>query len=475
MKNIHNTKISAGILLVLVSILSSCEKWLDIKPQTEIESDVVFESEAGFQDALTGVYISLQDSILYGQELTYGLVDVLSGQYKPFTQSQNYYGASTYNYSEEQFINTSAQIFSKMYNAIANLNNLIGNINQRGQSLFSGSNYHVIRGEAYGLRAMVHFDLARLYASSMLAEGATKRAIPYMDTTGIVVKPRLTTTQLLAHVIEDLLVAENELLQGDPIVPGNEGYATTYLRSRNYKFNYFAVKALQARVYLYAGDKEKALLAARSVIESGLFPWTSAGEIATATETSRNKIFTQELIFELAATRLGLRANTRFDPDSPGSLLEFSSEFTNLFNVDLDYRARYVAQNILGTARYYSIKLTQPEGAFGGFTNRMPILRKSEMYYIAAECLAETQPSAAVDYLNEVRANRNIEALSSTLTAAQIQNELALEYRREFFSEGQVFYFFKRKNITAIPGLAIPMSESTYVLPLPDNELIYGQ
>lgn len=463
------------LLFILGLSLSSCEKWLDIKPQTEIESDVVFEKEIGFQDALTGVYITLTDQSLYGQEMTFGLLDVLAGQYRPFTQSQTYYGASTYNYNEETFISRSERIFSNMYNAVANLNNLIVNINEKGSSIFSGGHYHTIRGEAYGLRAMLHFDLVRLYGSSMAAQGETKRAIPYVDTIDLATKPRLTTQAILERVLADLEIAADELRQGDPIVPGNETLATTYLRGRNYKLNYYAVKALQARVHLYAGDREQAHLAAQEVIDSNVFPWTPSGEIANSSETNRNKVFTQELIFELPITGLGTRANTYFDPDNPGNFMSFSEGFSTLFNVDLDYRGRYLAQPIAGEGRYYSIKLTQPTGMIIAYVNRMPMLRKSEIYYIAAESLAESAPSEALTYLNEVRARRNLNALPSDLSTAAILDEINLEYRREFFNEGQLFFYYKRNNVESITGVATSMNESTYVLPLPDSEIIYGR
>lgn len=463
------------ILSAMVTGFSSCSKWLDIKPQTEIESDVVFEKESGFQDALTGVYLTMTGSALYGQELSFGMLDVLAGQYANFSQVQTYYSASTYNYEEENFISQSNSAFENAYNAIADLNNLIVNINAKGPSLFSGSHYHVIRGEAYGLRALLHFDMVRLYGSSMAAQGQSALAIPYVDTIGLLPKPRLTTQQVLDRVLADLEIAANELRQGDPIVPGNEDLSTTYLRDRNYKLNYYAAKALQARVYLYAGNRQQALLAAQEVIESNVFGWTPSGQIANASETIRNKVFTQELIFELNINTLGTRANGFFDPSNPSEFLPFRDIFPAIFETESDYRSEYLTVILADNSRRYSIKLTQPAGMSLGYVNRMPMLRKSEVYYIAAECLAADNGPQAVAYLNEVRTHRNLGELSPELSESAIQDEIALEYRREFFNEGQLFFYYKRKNVENIAGVPVAMNERTYVLPLPDNEITYGQ
>ena len=37
--------------------LMSCSDWLDVSPKTSIPTDKQFESESGFKDALTGIYL----------------------------------------------------------------------------------------------------------------------------------------------------------------------------------------------------------------------------------------------------------------------------------------------------------------------------------------------------------------------------------------------------------------------------------
>ncbi|NCB19839.1 MAG: RagB/SusD family nutrient uptake outer membrane protein, partial [Bacteroidia bacterium] len=49
------------LTFIIISALSltSCNKWLDVTSQTDISSDKEFETEAGFRDALIGIYVQL--------------------------------------------------------------------------------------------------------------------------------------------------------------------------------------------------------------------------------------------------------------------------------------------------------------------------------------------------------------------------------------------------------------------------------
>ena len=47
-------------LLVLVCFsMMACNDWLSVKPKTEMEAEDLFSTEAGFKDALAGVYTAI--------------------------------------------------------------------------------------------------------------------------------------------------------------------------------------------------------------------------------------------------------------------------------------------------------------------------------------------------------------------------------------------------------------------------------
>jgi hypothetical protein len=59
---------------------------------------------------------------------------------------------------------------------------------------------------------------------------------------------------------------------------------------------------------------------------------------------------------------------------------------------------------------------------------------------------------------------------------AALTTEITKEYKKEFIGEGQLFFFYKRNNTTAIPNGAatsgnVTMGALQYVVPLPDSEI----
>src|SRR3712207_5470918 len=65
-------------LIIMLLGLTSCNHWLDVEPKTSIPTDKQFESEPGFKDALTGIYLKLGTTQLYAGDLTYAYLDELA-------------------------------------------------------------------------------------------------------------------------------------------------------------------------------------------------------------------------------------------------------------------------------------------------------------------------------------------------------------------------------------------------------------
>ncbi len=100
-----------------------------------------------------------------------------------------------------------------------------------------------------------------------------------------------------------------------------------------------------------------------------------------------------------------------------------------------------------------------------------------EMYYIAAEYyLSNGELQPAINYLNTVRTSRGIiEEIPDDADAETVEEELYKEYRKEYVSEGQLFFFYKRWGVSSIPGLSesVNADDDIYVLPYPDSESIF--
>ena len=465
MKNIY-------IVLMLIAAMatSSCKKWLEVKPKTEVEASVAFRNEQGYKDALTGVYLDMTANGLYGKELTFGMMDVLAREYTT-VNGASYGGYETFNYAQDSLKTKIDASWAKMYNVVANTNSLIMNINSADPALFSASTMNIIKGEAYGLRAFLHFDLLRMFAPApSSAGGATALAIPYVETIEPKATPIATVTEVLTKIQADLAIAAEALRGTDPILQGKT--STGYLRDRIYKFNYYAVKALQARVYLYAGDRTNALICAREVITSGRYPAAQQANIINGND----RLFQDEIIFALNINNIAATATNYFSRTSTSLLGKSAANYlAEMDNASSDYRLIYLTSTADVTSILFPTKLVPLASGIAFYGNKMPVIRVSEMYYIAAECLKDTDPQAAVDYLNYVRLNRaQTTVIPATYTAAQIQNEIFKEYRREFICEGQLFYYYKRVNSPTIAYTTATGSNAVYVFPKPDQEIEYG-
>ena len=143
----------------------------------------------------------------------------------------------------------------------------------------------MIIGEAMALRAFLHFDMLRLFGP-VYATNKADLSIPYNTVYSISATSLLPATQVVEKVLKDLDEAERLLGESDPIIeegPQNQDSedGLNYYTYRTQRLNYYAVKALKARVYLWADNKAEAYREAKAVtaVQEQWFPWTKRREI----------------------------------------------------------------------------------------------------------------------------------------------------------------------------------------------------
>lgn len=472
-QQLRNIKQLLGIL-ILASLSVSCQDWLDVSPKSEVKYDDLFSYKNGFKDQLTGVYTLLCSESLYGAHLTFGMVDALGQQYIWKQEAGTYYNLHRFEYGKsgsQAVINT---VWSDMYNAIANVNILLQGIDEH-RGVLSETEEDIYEGEALALRAFLHFDLLRLFGKSYVS-GAGEKAIPYIKGISKEVTPLSTVAEVVDLVIDDLLRA-SDLLAADPLKTGEA--TTPLLGSRGFHFNYYAVRALLARAYLYKNDKPRALECATEVIKSNRFPWVPASSVTTNTPETRDRIFSPECIFTLNNTQLKSlteRYLKEGESNTAGNLLIMSFDtYEEIYETDrygFDWRCNYLFENLA----YYYVGCNRLWQLSSTYNNRQPLLRVSEMYLIAAECAASKKD--AIEYVNTLRRHRGFDEASllreDDTTDTALQTIIGKEYRKEFVGEGQWFFYCKRTDRAELPNVTVPFSKSFYVLPMPDRELEYG-
>lgn len=463
-------------MVALTFLLAGCERWLDVNASTELDREQLFKNENGYGEALIGVYAKMCDNSLYGRELTFNMADILSAYYDVTRYNNSYW----YKYSYADPTNPTAvswceeytgNIWNNIYTQIANINSLLETIDGN-RDVFSDDNYHLVKGEALGLRAFLHFDLLRLFAE-VYAAGKDKEAIPYVTRLTHSVTPLFTQEDAVAAMLDDLKKAK-ELLANDPMrlgttpasclasLPSGNKMADDKIpvwHNRRFRFNYYAAVATMARVYLWQGDRENALACAREVIadQEAKFPWvlkenlSHIGETENSDYRNQDRTFATEHVFALNVTDVessmdGYVYSGEKEFSSSEARLEISldkrSSVYEHYSSDVRYLYWFVPyKNNFLVSKYYQNPVTARY-----FQERVPLIRLSEMYYIAAECAATV--AEGVGYLDRVRANRGLNSypLSTSLSKDELDTEIRKEHEKEFWGEGQLWFYYKRKS-----------------------------
>lgn len=476
--NILKTIILSAVATVS---LSGCNDWLDVSPKSQIKEEDQFGREGGYKDQLTGVYTAMSSTSMYGLNMGIGFTEVLAQNYDVDANGKWRY-ASEYDYTNSNVESTISSIWSSTYNAIANLNIMIRNIDKADSTKFSDNNYYVYKGEAYGLRAFLHFDLMRLFACAPAMDG-NANGVPYVTeySTGVVAQKSVNETMQL--IVGDLLTAR-ENLSHDSLKIGSSPY---YQRSSRVPyFNYYAATLTLARAYLWMGDKANALKYANEIVDieegnaySTPFRFVDVTSMQSTKLNECDLAFNIEHIFHLTINDWEDISDLYFTSSGGTSALTPSeTKAQDIYEVGLGYGNdwRYLKGYEQDGTQKYMCKFWHLDG--GQYNDVYPLLRETEAFYIAAECLKDSDPQRAVELLNEVREARNLSLFPldyTTMTADDIQNEIYKEYRKEFVGEGgQLFFYYKRLNAAEIKGAPVRPGKSVYVLPIPSNDAEFG-
>ena len=455
-----------------IAMLGSCS-YLDIDTPGIVNKDKMFENEQGFIDAMNGVYASLADGALYGEALSFGFVDEIAQLYYNDYEANETTLTKTYDlrYRDEDVREQVDAVWHKAYNAIAAINSVLDNAGKHNFPILPR-----IKGEALALRAMLHFDMLRLFAPNF--SRPDESAIPYVEHFSINPTKRSTVRETYDKILRDLREAYTLLCDAEP--------ASDRTPTELYVSQY-AAAALIARVANWAGDHDTAKEYALAALE---------GDFSLVREEQVKSLFMgytarTECLLGLHAPYMYLDTRSRLYPTRLTNSLNIvrdnyqnifrSSSFTSTNN-DYRYQAyftrtKWVHSVVLLTKfydKYYDEDQIIPTGRIPGPN----LVRLPELYYILAESLYPTDRTAALAALNTVVTARGLHALpeSAIDTPEKFRAELVNEIVKEFWGEGQIFFTYKRFGLTmeGLNGKSHPATDATYILPLPEDEASAG-
>lgn len=500
MKNINRNIQTLGFCLVLILATVSCNKWLDVRPSNQFDEGEQFQTAQGYIDVLVGAYQSMNHEATYGAELSFRFIDVLAQLYANKSNSNtDYYSLSArYAYTEANDTRHSPRavienLWAKQYNSIAQLNYLLKHLDTHPAEL-SERDYHLIKGEALALRGFLHFDLLRLFAPAYSEATANEPAIPYVTEFTVSPSNVLTVAEIVERIEADMLagIALQEEMQNIDQIAGNQGAtvigAELFYRFRQNRMNYWAAKALLARMYLYAGDKVNAKIYADEVINSGWFYFSQiSGRNYDERDERSDIIYTSEHIFSLHHSRLNDVADDFFKTNAlepEGSdLFNTQSVLNGIYETTVEGLGSDIRSSLASPSRWsaHSNSAVYSKKYYSDHSTNVkqrliPLIRLPEMYYIAAE--SATSLAEAREYLNVVREARNIARpfTSENLPdEAALQDELFKEYRKEYYAEGQLWYFYKRFGYTSLQNsVYFGVMNAVYTLPIPNTEIEFN-
>ncbi len=300
-----------------------------------------------------------------------------------------------------------------------------------------------VKGQAYTVRALAHFDLCRMFARQYSHDNGASPGIPIV--TEIIVPEaemsRNTVAEAYAQIIADL----NNAITLLPV--------STELGEHG-EVNNWAAQTLLARVYLYMEDNANAYQVADYIIKNSPYSLIPRDEYVD----SWGKESTSESIFSIINTSTDDGGSTGVgalsDPEGYGQFvatqdfIDLMATYPNDIRRELLYKNQYSTDDTSTWGRvlkYPGEGNTRADIVSGIFltntsqTNDVPVFRLSEVYLIAAEAaIKESDVTNARIYLNAI-VERADPAATVDLVNVNL-DRILLERRKEFVAEGHRFF-----------------------------------
>lgn len=475
--------------------MSSCNDWLDVRPDTEQKEKDQFATEKGFQTALTGCYMEMASEDAYGTRMTLTNVENLANLWviDKATTRKDDYELSSHDYDGDNAKTAVKAIYSSLFKSITQANLIIKNAEVHADAFTTKGMKEIITGEAYAIRAYCQFDVLRLFGQ--VPQGAQKKVLlPYSEATTIDEIPAYYSFEdYVAKLTKDIETAESLLKDNDPAVrfaysdlnrTDDDYVSNDFLIFRQMRLNYWAVRALHARMALYTGDNKTAYSIAKELITAKLPDGNAVRPLSGTEDFQRGYLSCpNECYFSLSKYDIKSIAAQIFTLNDDNA--RYRSQHQVISSKMLT--ELYAGENTEAHNRYNSLwnqRLLDPSAKpWCGFRRYsfddnaakkslyyqvIPMLRASETYLIAMETATDLAEANSL-YKTYMLAH-NVVTTSDFTSLDDMKAWIEDEYRREFYGEGQMFYTYKRLGETDIKWMSTPATELTYIIPLPETE-----
>ena len=442
------------ILFFCAAALTSCTKYLDIKPYGEVIPKTA--------DEFSSLLNSILEDIDYGEDIIIGNVD-LAADVELYSDNLE---ANLTSYPAGNHIalyigihlSNKHFLYEDLYEIIKDCNIIIDNLEERDTRLGKD-----VLGTAFAIRGICYYQLLRNFCEPPVGN-KQGYGVPLVTRFDMEARPiRSTIAQTIAQAESDM----KEAISYD-------------IEDKMYRFNNDVMEGFLARLYFWAGD------------------WTNAQKFAEAVLEKHPLVSGVEYV-EMMTSKLTAKGNMLIK----GMILSDSSNNLNYNSIMSSLTARPVSK------RFIDVFVEKEKDVRYGISfNKRRVnsksgvgcLRSAEMQLILAESLYHSgDKPGALAALNELRRNRIegvVDYTMETLPEANpkeyitvdvygnpltpLINAILNERRKELYMEGDRWYELKRNGRpefwVAKDGWKYTTKSYMYTFPLPiqDIELVDG-
>ena len=448
------------IFLVGCTALFSCNKVIDVYPQSNLNTATYYSNLEEVKAALTGCYNGMQRSLSNEWQFT----ELRSDNSKQGSPGSTASGNRDLSDLDMFTPSTSHQAiytyWAATYNNIRNVNILLQKLGvayDPGTGTISFSAIEIpitetdrkqLAGEAMVIRAYHYFNLVRLFGGVFLIhQPTTPEQAKQLN--------RSTAADIYKLIIADLTTAATSMnsLKFNQIAATDAG-----------RMNRWAAKGLLAKVNLTLGKKAEAITLLQDVISnSGYALQSTYANIFSITNEMNSEILFA-VRYKSGGFGLGSHFGNTFAPLGSGSaIINGDGDGLNYPTADLDTatngdlrKPTLIGVYGSGTAaKLYVKKYLFPVTLVDDGESDWPVLRYADILLMLAEAQGYTQSS--LDLMNSVRVRAGLPnyTMANITSVGQFEPALSNERRIEFAFENQRWFDLVRFNTTMTTVTAV--------------------
>ena len=420
-----------------------------------ISDNTAVTNIATTRSAVVGLYSLMTSSVYYGRFAVL-IPDLMADNVTVSVQNNGDYTSFNKN-TVTTGDGDVASLWNQLYSIVINANTIINKAKSISVASSDSLEMRQLIGEAYAVRALAYFDLARFYAFPWnfpgFSQSGSALGVPLVDSSfpqnrnKLLYPARSTVAQTYAHIV-------NDIDSGLVYLPSNGNVINTGVVDQTLfriRLNYFGLNALAARVYLFENDYNDAINAATIVINNPIYQLYNAPTMVSDFHQQSSI----ESIFEVANNQFNNQGTTSlaygYSQGGYGEFLGTMSTY-NLYNAS-DARFGFMTiGNRNAFAGETNVPIVNKYNNITSYQENIKIFRLAEMYLIRAEAefnLGSASFPAAIADLSVIVKARNSSTVLPTTTSSlnSAITAVLLERRKEFAFEGQRLFDLTRNSL----------------------------